>query len=82
MRQVKYSDLDSNSHVNNAVYADIVCDTLPLDWLVEREIKKFGIMYQKEALAGQVIELDTAQDFAKCILWAVWLAADAVLKRK
>lgn len=61
MRQIKYSDLDSNSHVNNAVYADIVCDTLPLEWLAEREIARFGIMYQREATVGQVIELETAQ---------------------
>ncbi len=60
LRQVKYSDLDYNFHVNNAVYAAIVCDTLPLEPLTEREIASFGIVYQREAKAGEVIELDVA----------------------
>ncbi len=75
MRQIKYSDLDSNSHVNNAVYADIVCDTLPLDWLVEREIERFGIVYQKEAVTGQVIELDTVQ-ISQCAYYVGGMVGD------
>ena len=32
-RQIRYSDLDGNRHVNNAVYGDILCDFLPVDWM-------------------------------------------------
>lgn len=60
LRQVKYSDLDYNRHVNNALYADMVCDSVPVDLLVEREIKRFGILYHHEATAGQVIDIATA----------------------
>ena len=58
LRQVKYSDLDYNFHVNNAIYSNIVCDLVPLEILLEREIASFGILYQKEARAGQVIDLE------------------------
>lgn len=30
-RTVRYSDIDCNMHMNNAVYSDIVCDYLPLE---------------------------------------------------
>lgn len=60
-RQVKYSDLDYNGHVNNAVYANIVCDMIPLKWLEKKEIDRFGIIYHKEAKPGQVIDLETVQ---------------------
>lgn len=59
LRQIKYSDLDYNQHVNNASYADIICDALPLGALIHREIKSFGILYHKEARLGQVLEIET-----------------------
>lgn len=56
-RQVRYSDLDYNGHVNNSVYADMVCDMLPIDQVGEREIAGFGIIYHKEAKFGQVLDV-------------------------
>lgn len=60
MHQVKYSELDYNGHVNNANYATIVCDSIPIELFQEREISEFGILYQKEATIGQIMELRTA----------------------
>lgn len=61
IRQVKYSDMDYNGHINNASYADIICDALPLHVLIDQEIKEFGILYHKEACAGQVLEMDVIE---------------------
>lgn len=58
LRQVKYSDLDYNRHVNNAVYADMVCDVLPFETIANQEIASFGIMFEKEATIGQIIEME------------------------
>lgn len=58
LRQIKYTDLDYNGHVNNAVYASIICDYLPLQIFMEKEISHFGIMYHREAIAGQIMELE------------------------
>ena len=57
MRQIKYSDLDYNRHVNNAAYADIICDTIPMQVMCEKQLCRFGIIYQKEATFGQVLEM-------------------------
>ncbi len=54
--RVRYSDLDMNQHLNNAIYADILCDYAPLD-LREREIIDLQINYLHEALYGDSIVL-------------------------
>lgn len=62
LRQIKYTDLDYNGHVNNSVYSDIVCDYLPLEVLQSREISHFGIMYHHEAVAGDIMELEVVNN--------------------
>ena len=54
--QIKYSDLDGNGHVNNAVYANIACDALPFEEAA-REYLDFRINYHAEALYGDTISL-------------------------
>ncbi len=51
-REVRYSDIDCNLHMNNAVYSDIVCDFLPFDLLQGREIAEYRIHFIKEAALG------------------------------
>lgn len=58
MHQVKYSDLDYNGHVNNAIYSDIVCDVIPQEVMLSQDIQSFGVIYRKEALVGQIIDLE------------------------
>lgn len=64
MRQVKYSDLDYNRHVNNAIYANIVCDLIPREAILQKEIERFGILYQKEATFAQVIEMEVTPSWS------------------
>ena len=61
LRQIKYTDLDYNHHVNNAVYADIVCDALPLERLLEQPVKRMTISYHNEIPVGQEYEVECGQ---------------------
>ncbi len=48
-RVVRYSDLDCNHHLTNAVYADIVCDFLPYEVISAHVPKTFFVHFQHEA---------------------------------
>lgn len=60
-RQVRYSDLDGNGHVYNAVYADIAVDVLP-PALREKKLKTYQINFIHEAKLGDTLSLFTAVD--------------------
>ncbi|MEM1486092.1 acyl-ACP thioesterase domain-containing protein [Oscillospiraceae bacterium PP1C4] len=75
MRQVKYSDLDYNHHVNNAIYANIVCDLIPQEAMLHKEIKSFGILYQKEATFGQIIEMEVTPSWSGTVFYIGGLVA-------
>ena len=57
-RIVRWSDIDCNSHMNNAVYADIICDFYP-DGLGKKEIRRFQIDFDGEAELGDKISIKT-----------------------
>jgi medium-chain acyl-[acyl-carrier-protein] hydrolase len=59
LREVRWSDIDYNGHLNNAVYADIITDTIPVP-MREHEITEFSIAFINEALEGEKIALKTA----------------------
>ncbi|MNO49792.1 Acyl-ACP thioesterase [compost metagenome] len=47
--KVRYSGLDSNSHLNNARYGEICCDALSLEEWGANTLKRFRITYVQEA---------------------------------
>ncbi len=55
-RLVRYSDLDANGHVYNAVYADIAVDALPEEFQ-RREIAAMQINFVHQAVPGDRITL-------------------------
>lgn len=59
VRRVRWSDIDCNSHMNNAVYADIVCDFFP-GGLGKRQLRHFQIDFEGEAVLGDEINIKTA----------------------
>lgn len=75
MRQVKFSDLDYNRHVNNAVYADIICDLLPYEIMANKELASFGILYQKEAVFGQILEMEVISSWSNTVFYVGGLVA-------
>lgn len=60
-REVRYSDIDCNAHMNNAVYADLLCDYFP-GGLGERELLSLQIDYEGEATLGETVEVAAAPD--------------------
>ena len=55
-RPVRYSDLDCNHHVNNAVYADIVADYFPGEY-DPGAVRFFALEYHNEALPGETLRI-------------------------
>ena len=55
-RFVRYSDLDANGHVFNGVYADVVCDSLPADF-VDKKWLSFQLNFINEAKLGDKWDL-------------------------
>lgn len=56
-RQVRYSELDRNGHMNNCRYMDWVMDLLPSNFHRERPVCDFTICYLTEAWEGENVEL-------------------------
>ncbi|MCI9405423.1 MAG: hypothetical protein HFK04_00690 [Oscillospiraceae bacterium] len=52
VRPIRYSDLDGNRHVNNAIYGDILCDYLPSKLLTAYPIRQATLLYEHEAFLG------------------------------
>ncbi|HEX2938839.1 MAG TPA: acyl-ACP thioesterase domain-containing protein [Ruminiclostridium sp.] len=59
-RAVRWSDIDCNCHMNNTVYADIICDFFP-GGMFDRKLSEFQIDYSNEALLGDEINVLTAE---------------------
>lgn len=51
-RPIRFSDLDYNSHLNNAVYGDIICDYLP-GGIMGRQFSEIQINYVNESKLGE-----------------------------
>lgn len=67
-RDIRRSDVDFNGHVNNAVYADLICDYFPFG-LQSRELEYFGINFSGEAREGDELLIRSAgrgQDAVIC----------------
>lgn len=55
-RAVRFSDLDCNGHMNNAVYADICADVL-FECLGEVSVREFSVNYNRESKVGDTLTL-------------------------
>ncbi|PJI08494.1 acyl-ACP thioesterase [Clostridium sp. CT7] len=57
--KVRYSDIDTNKHVNNVKYVSWVLENVPMEIISEHEISDLKVMYQKETAYGETIEVMT-----------------------
>lgn len=55
--EIKYSDIDINNHVNNAVYGDIICDAIPYDLMTGSELNTVAIEFKNEAVLDDTISI-------------------------
>lgn len=56
-RQVRFSDLDCNGHMNNCRYLDWVADTLPGSFHSVHSPREFSVRYLSEARESEMLEL-------------------------
>lgn len=54
---IHYSSIDCNGHVNNSVYADFICDSLPADRMLRGELDTLVIAFQNEARLGDMVSV-------------------------
>ena len=59
--RVGYSLIDVNQHINNSVYADFVCDSLPMEALMEQGLDSMVISFQNEARHGENLTIQSAE---------------------
>ncbi|WPC41890.1 acyl-[acyl-carrier-protein] thioesterase [Clostridium sp. JS66] len=59
---VRYSDIDTNRHVNNVKYVDWAVETVPLDIVTNCYIVDVIIAYEKETTYGDMIKVLTQID--------------------
>lgn len=57
VRQVKFSELDRNGHMNNSFYMDWVQDLLPSGFHREHPLTDFTVCYMSEAREGDRIQI-------------------------
>lgn len=53
--KVRYGDIDSNMHVNNVKYVEWAVESLPLDIVLNYELKELSVVFEKECRYGAEI---------------------------
>ena len=61
-RTVRLTDLDSNMHMNNTVYADVITDCFGEEILTSNGIDELFIKYHLQARLGDELTLDCGQN--------------------
>lgn len=64
-RIIRFSDIDCNHHLNNAVYADIVYDFLPFDVASNYTPRTFFVHFQHEGALGETLTIRRGRDKTK-----------------
>ncbi|WP_426351019.1 acyl-[acyl-carrier-protein] thioesterase [Alloiococcus sp. CFN-8] len=53
--QVRYTDIDTNGHVNNVKYLDWLIEAIPLEIINEKSLRRIKMDYIKECFYGETI---------------------------
>jgi medium-chain acyl-[acyl-carrier-protein] hydrolase len=56
---VRYSDIDTNQHVNNAKYIAWAIETVPMEIVLNYTLKNIKVTYEKETKYGETIKVLT-----------------------
>ena len=52
---IRYSDIDSNNHVNNVKYIEWAMEAVPLDVLNNYDLKRIKVIFEKETTYGEKV---------------------------
>lgn len=58
IKNVKYSDLDINKHMNNTYYGDIISDNVPYEIMSKKDIDTVIIYFENEAKFNENISIN------------------------
>ncbi|MBE6071839.1 MAG: acyl-[acyl-carrier-protein] thioesterase [Clostridium butyricum] len=56
---IRYSDIDSNGHVNNVKYMEMAIDTLPRSILNEYKLYNIKVLFKKETTDGDTLHISS-----------------------
>lgn len=56
---IRYSDIDSNGHVNNVRYMEMAIDTLPRSILNEYDLFNIKVLFKKETTDGDTVHISS-----------------------
>jgi medium-chain acyl-[acyl-carrier-protein] hydrolase len=56
---VRYSDIDTNQHVNNAKYIAWAIETIPMEMILKYTLKNIKVTYEKETTYGDEVRVCT-----------------------
>lgn len=57
--RVRYSDIDSNKHVNNTRYVDWAIETLPEEIILNYKLENLSVIFEKECKYGEKVNVYT-----------------------
>ncbi len=57
--QIRYSDIDSNGHVNNVKYVELTLEAVPLEIMKDYTLTRTKIVFEKETKYGDVVTILT-----------------------
>ncbi|MGL4874017.1 MAG: acyl-[acyl-carrier-protein] thioesterase [Clostridium sp.] len=55
--QIRYSDIDSNTHVNNVKYVEWALESVPQEIVRDLELRRMKILFEKEVSYGDTIHV-------------------------
>ena len=59
-REIRYSDIDYNMHMNNAKYPDMICDFMPIDRIAS--VREMTLEFLHESALGDTLSFYGAND--------------------
>ena len=54
---VRYSDIDSNGHVNNVKYIEWAIESVPVDVVKEYQLERVKVIFEKETTYGNKVNV-------------------------
>jgi acyl-ACP thioesterase len=57
---IRYSDIDSNGHVNNVNYLEWAIESVPVEVIKDYEIKDLKIVFEKETVYGDTVHVSAS----------------------